>query len=381
MIAPCGLVVLQCPDAVVAVPTRHRRVHEAAGLDRWGSVHGGEGEPVGGDELGGSDLDRVAQRPGGDHGDRDPERRRGPPPAHRADGDHDHDQDDQVGVGAGEHQQAAERSGQHEPVLEDGEEHSHHQEQPERLGHGDGVVGDQAGGDRHDQPGDQPGAVTCDPTGVGDGHDDQSSADPDREQSPRPQGVGSAQPHRQRQEERVQRWAEGGGVQGLTGERRDEAPAGGQGPGQIHVLAGVGARHPVRRDHGPVQESDDDSDDDRHDPRRATTGRFRRRSRLAIDRWLGGDRGVASIGRLYGGGGTIPPLARASPAGRFRGTGRWRPLRSIDRRSGRRPRRRAPGCGRTRCARPSCRRSSPSRRGWWCWAGPRAPCTPGGWSR
>ena len=35
-------------------------------------------------------------------------------------------------------------------------------------------------------------------------------------------------------------------------------------------------------------------------------------------------------------------------------------------------------CARRRCARPSCPRSSPSRPGWSCWAGPRAPCTPGG---
>ena len=42
----------------------------------------------------------------------------------------------------------------------------------------------------------------------------------------------------------------------------------------------------------------------------------------------------------------------------------------------RRPRPSTGACGRRRCARPSCPRSSPSRRGWSCWAGPRARGTP-----
>src|SRR5690554_4833067 len=52
---------------------------------------------------------------------------------------------------------------------------------------------------------------------------------------------------------------------------------------------------------------------------------------------------------------------------RFTGTALWRPARSCGSRN--LPRR---GSGRRRCARPSSRRSWPSRRGWSCWANPRA---------
>ena len=66
---------------------------------------------------------------------------------------------------------------------------------------------------------------------------------------------------------------------------------------------------------------------------------------------------------------------QAEQPGRWRsarGTGRWPPARWTGRpRCRRRPAARACGCRRS--ARPSCRRSSPSRRGWWCWAGPRSP--------
>ena len=72
---------------------------------------------------------------------------------------------------------------------------------------------------------------------------------------------------------------------------------------------------------------------------------------------------------------------RCARRSRVRGTDRWRRARSSGRpwACPRRPS--ARWCGRRRCARPSCPRSSPSRPGWSCWAGPRAPCTPGGSTR